>query len=806
MPQCYDFFGQQICFPTVDDIVKGIQEYIEENLVPALQELINNLLDAVTKTWGEYIENITENIVKGFSGVVDGIVENAGSIFKPVTDYFELFYSLAKDFPETVSGGFKNIVDAITSVPSTISDLFEDFWKKVSDYSSSFQELLSEQVNSITKSISESFDGFVSNIEKFVNTYIEFIDSNFTTLFTNLENLASTIISFTEMVKEFFEKVINTYVEYNKQLLEFYAKIGENNINFLVQNIPKIVQMYLELLQAQWETLYNVISGATASIYGTLADSIEALLTSKPSPDILLEKIRELFGGLATILFQTFRNMIEYEPPITYEKSTKAAVEYLRTLIDFSALEIEARIMETLFSILGDLEVLGTKIPGRVIAQTRPFSSFIRSVYFNMGFGWLTWTIWGDLIRATITEGFQRYYREKYRTTEPTLSMIQEAFRRGFISEDEFKKYLAYLGYEDKWFKLLRDNAFYYLPPSTIQEFYARGFIDSDRAVELLKQYGIREEYVSLFLETAYRTLTLSDVLEAYYRGIWDEKTTKQYLRFMGYRPEDVDIILEVNKRILSYSIVFEAYEWGLIDEKKMSELLYKLGYRGEELGIMLEIGKRRAIADEISTIRTRVLNLFEFGYFTEWEAKTILKSLGIPEDQVDLLLKAKKYEQKLNTINDYVASILREFRDGKIDEATLRILIAPFIQDPKAIEGLIAYQRSLREKKLAYILPPIFENRQEYLRRLINGLNRQIEYLSQVYIQMMDEYDALINIIQAEIESMPKELRPIARKNLERIQQLKKEREEYYALLIADLQFNVYVYQRLLQAIGGWT
>jgi len=800
MPNCFNLFGVEICIPTADDIISGISKYIEENLEPWLQEVLEGIVNTFSQALTDITDIYGQALVSASTSAVSGIVQNAYSLLKPVTDYLspltetfknsydtllelsENLYNIGSGIGEALTSGFDSLVKLIATYYSDLGEMFTEFGNVVIDSFNTFSANFVELMNNVYQTLLSTYE----QLESFVEWARQDLMTGISNLSQGVNKLAE---NFPEAWKSFTDTVSNIARYFDPHYLA-------NIMKPYIDEAGKIVNSSLE-------TLFNLWREGWEIQFKLIGEGLQYALDPKGDVwRIIKDLVLYPYVKVSELMYKSILDLLEYEPPITFEKSQKAIEKYLSVLMMFSSAEMTASLLEVGLGLAGDVQVMGTRIPGQVFTVARPFSRLFRSLSFNMGFGWLTWTIWSDVFRSVITTGMERYYRQKYRPKDPTLAMLQEAYRRGFINDDELRAGIAFLGYADEWFNLIRDTALYYPSPDRIQEWLARRLIDTDTAKLYLRRYGIEEKYQDYYINTAYRLLTTSDTLEAYYRGIWNEDKVKEYLRSLGYREEDLDVLIKVNERILSYSTIFEAYEWGLIDEKKMSEMLYKLGLRGDELAIMVELGKRRAVSDEVSSLKTRLMHLYSFGVIDRMTAEQNLLGLGIPRDQVDLTIRAYDYDKQLEIVEDYVASILREFRDGKIDEVTLRILISPFVQDPVKIESLIAYQRSLREKKPAYILPPMYMNRREYLNKIIINLNKQIEYLSKLYTQMMKEYVALINLIESEMGSYPDEFKAIAKINLEKIREEMRARQEYYVNLIAQLQFNLYIYQRLLEII----
>ena len=803
MPICYEVFGVQICIPTPEDIVNAVSQWIEKNLIPWLQQQLGILSHDVSVIVNEWVSSI-----RGFGDVVVSSI--AKSIFYGFSLGSNVIYSGILEVNKgvlSITNAFNQVITPIQQLP----EIFINMVNTVTDYATVMIDTLIRTPQYLATALSPITNAFIQYLEFVGNFWVQFLNEAVKIELAIGQGLVNIGNAINTLFNAWIEAYLTIMNKYYSTILGAIAKIPEtltiavNMIN--PANIEKTIVTTMQSMNTAYRVASEQFGTLTELAVETIVEPLlkELLKPIKGEPSVI-EPINIMLGllkGLMDSIVDSLRSVLEYEPPLTPEKAFENTKRYLALLSTFSTTEFIARIIEGVIATIGDIEIFGSHLPGRFIASLQPFSTTIRNLYWNLGFGWLTWAIWGELIRSTITEGLQRYYRARYRTKEPSLAMIQEAYRRGLLNDEQVEQLFAYLGYEDKWFDILKANAWYYLPPGTIQEFYARRLISEDIARELLLQYGVRREYHDYYLITAYRYISTSDVLEAFMRGYVNEEWARQRLAFYGYNDKDIEILLQLISKRLTYSIIFEAYEWGLINEDYMVNYLRQLGYTNEELLLMAEIGKLRAISDEISRLKTAILNVYEIGYLSRDEATRLLIGTKIPQNQAELLVKAKDYEKMYNTITDYVGAVARLFRDEKIDEATFRIMIAPFVQDPEIVESLIAYERSLREKKPAYILPPVFRNRKEYLLAQYNSLQRQFNYLTHLLNDEMDELDFIINELMKEEAEAPEEMKPVIRDELEYFRKIKEQREKYYGVVIGKIAVYLDILRRLLQRYG---
>jgi len=848
MPICWEILGYELCVPSVDDITKSVSESFKKQM-----DNLTKAFNISLSTWLSHAQsNIINSITSSFTDSFADWLKDLANLFNP--------------WMMAIQQWLSSINFAISGVKATIDLLNRNIATSIGQLGLQIQQSV---MNSMT-TLAEQINGF---------------NLAFTHLIESLGQWSANIVGELAGIKEQFGSFGSVFeVGMHNWSMGLYSTLMQQ----IVPNLPSVIQFVYGIARNTQRQIEQIVEENVEK----LSKAVIGYFAGEETGVFLLDIWTSIIEGFAEGLYEALSSVFLYEPPATPEKAIENVKRYLALVMRFPLLELTARIIELIIGLIGDIEIFGTKLPGYAIAYVRPFSSTVRSLYWNLGFGWMTWTIWSGIFRYTIQEPLNKYYRSQYLPQEPTVSTILEVWRRGYIDDKKLKELLQYFGYPEKWHQYMKYANMYYPPPSEILDWYHRGLIELEDAHDLLRRYGIDEKYIEFYIKNSYNIPSVSNILEAYNRKLIDERTAITYLQMHKYKPEHaqllvklskqelsrtiveelyvreiinkeqfvdmlerlgytkeqielieqtleylpsrsmieewyvrgfiskeqaiqmlkqlgykdktIELILKSLKQELSYSTLFELYEWGTIDEKQLLERLQKLGFRDTELVLMQELAKIRAISDELSQIRTRVGNLYADGVLTREDAKDILMKLGYPEEQVDLYLDAKHYSRLSEIISNYVSAVLIEFRDGKIDEATCRLMLAPYIKDPERIESMIALYRSLRMKEPAFILPPVFKDRAEYVKSVIESLQKQVEHLQKIVDMLEEEYDFLIGRIQQYKAQAPPELQESLDKQIKILEESKQLREQYYGTLLFQLYLYLNLYTELLQKYGG--
>ncbi len=216
-------------------------------------------------------------------------------------------------------------------------------------------------------------------------------------------------------------------------------------------------------------------------------------------PMSLIFRGTELIWGS---LYGWLLNMFYPTGPVSYEEARMNAIEFFTLTGDFNAIA-------TIFDILGDIQVLGTKLPGRAIGN------FIRNISWTFGLGWMTWVVMSPVLRVSIAEPMEAEMRRITRPKGWTETDVRELYEFGIDKLEDHVKHLAEQGYsDDKIEKLLE------ITRKRVLREEARRFV-TDMAAAYVKGY-ITDDELMKAIELAYWT---EDERNFRY---WEERTRRE--------------------------------------------------------------------------------------------------------------------------------------------------------------------------------------------------------------------------------------------------------------------------------------
>jgi len=235
---------------------------------------------------------------------------------------------------------------------------------------------------------------------------------------------------------------------------------------------------------------------------------------------------------------------------------------------------------------------------------------------------------------------------------------------------------------------------------SLVEELTERGKLTADEKA-MLKDVG--EMMTSFFL----RQTRARGVLRRLSRGIISEARALEELTKLGLDAVTSQALIEEHAKLYTVSIATLMSYADLIHipEDLMKKKLQLMGVPEDEVTIILEVFKIKPIKSELATVVRRVLDDFGDGYLTEEETRGRLKTLHQTERAINLLIEASKLEREAKIKKYRVDAILMRLRRAEITIEEARRRLRELIRVEELIDALI--ERNVRE--------PLEEVRREY-------------------------------------------------------------------------------------------
>lgn len=135
----------------------------------------------------------------------------------------------------------------------------------------------------------------------------------------------------------------------------------------------------------------------------------------------------------------------------------------------------------------------------------------------------------------------------------PGVTLMQEAWNRGIITEREFRQGFLESNIKNKWLELLVDTRFRVMPREQINLTYRFGGFGKQEAIKRYRWFGFSRQDAEAMLVAedrrkmgAERDLSLSTILELYETEAIDRETTVEFLSSSGFDQTSVNLMLSL--------------------------------------------------------------------------------------------------------------------------------------------------------------------------------------------------------------------------------------------------------------------
>jgi len=315
-------------------------------------------------------------------------------------------------------------------------------------------------------------------------------------------------------------------------------------------------------------------------------------------------KMDEIFWGS---LYGWLLNMFYPKGPVTAEEARLNAIKFFTLVGDLN-------LIASIFDIIGDIQILGTKLPGRAVAR------LITNISWTFGLGWMTWVVMSPVLRASIAEPMETEINRVTRPARFTTTQIRELYEYGIDNIDEYEEELKDAGYSDDKIQKLKDLMKKMVWRDEIRRWitdmaaaYVKGYLTDDelmRAIELgyytneERQFRYWEERVRR--ETKIIDLRIDEIERAFKSGEIDENEARARLSEYIVEPRLIEAYIALWKQYRKPKELIDPLE-----EAQYRLQRLKIRIEGLEKQIMhLEVIKKQQLEvydAEIEELRTRL-------------------------------------------------------------------------------------------------------------------------------------------------------------------------------------------------------
>jgi hypothetical protein len=637
------------------------------------EELLRKILQIPERVW-EKAKDVLADVFSWFWGHI------AYPIYNVSSEAYSLVVSWTWDIPFPF-----NYLARLFVFPAALLyvGLRDVIVPGLRDAVSSMKAHFDGALSAVGETISSIFKPLVDPALTFFNTIVSFITDTMpgfvraavdflTTMPQRLEAFAAwareeLFKAFTALV-EFFTK---TVPDWTSKAVDFALEVPSRLLRWATEDLPELLKQYIEAIwRFMDERLLTPLRDKAAALWEELSERVRALIDG-------------IVGFYSDI-------------PGAYER------EGLPGLL--------ARIMPLFtigFTAMLALDIASIRIAGSGL-DLSGIKDFMREYVLSLFKPDIFVSVF---LAVAIVKPLEYILRSQFRTTRPDPGDALKFLSKNLVTVDQAREYLRLAGYREEEIDIYLRSIYREPRFSDIFTAYKRGKISEDEYRAWLSILNIdRAETLAGTLrphvvmeEAELRLPSPFTLVAAIETGEVSEDTLRRMLEFELVHPEFIDVTARAlmwraarDDRALLRRFVLDAFQDGILKPEELTHYLSILGIRGD----MAETITNIALITRDKSIRRKAISMLEKayleGYISREDFERLLESHGIDPELV------KKYSLLLSYVRDNYF-VIKETRDER--SSYVRTLVSMFKRGLISEEELESKLLQLNLNELEVIL-----------------------------------------------------------------------------------------------------
>lgn len=623
----------------LNDIYTGVKDWVKDRVSDVktavtngfnnVSTWVNNAVSTVSNTVTSVETNIKNFISDKLSGVGDVIAGAINGIKSAIESIRDTIGGIAQQFAETIAGFIGVIIDDVTYV---ISQAARDVVKGISNL-----------ITPIIERIINVFEGIKTGITNAINAVKDWLTNVYDTVRNGINTAVQTVGDWVTGAYNAAKEWIGGAIERVKEAYETVKKSVEDLIQGLLDFLKTLFAGFVAwfngtLVPWAQNALANILKVFMAAsdwaqgITGLTDDDINAILGGD------LSRLGKAFAGTGKSIGQLLASSPLY--------GALYAVAYLYNQISLAF--VPSQVAASRYA---EISLGLTPAPENLMQNAYLLGKISKD----------------ELLENMRLAGIPRDRAEKALEglrNLPTAGHVQEAFLRGFITEDEHDTYLKAMGYKDEDIRIFKLLYFRLPPVSDIIRMAVREAFSP----EIAEKFGQYEDYPEIFTKWAVQQGFSEDWAKAYWAAHWDlpsatmgfemlhrgiitEDELKLLLRALDVMPYWREKLIKLSYNPLTRVDVRRMYQLGVLTEEEVYKAYRDLGYDDTNARRLTEFTKRYSAPEDESELsefrrlaRTTYSQAYRRGIISRDEYKTFLINLKYVEEDAELLISLDDY------------------------------------------------------------------------------------------------------------------------------------------------------------------
>ena len=665
-----------------------------------------------------------------FANSIEKVMNALCDGFRAITSrLFEISTNFAFAIEDFIRNLLDNVIATMSSIVSTVTTVISNAVVSMVDQMKVAVEAIVETLSNIVGAITDQVRNIVESLQEIVGAIFDKISDVVTAIVNKLGDAVSAVVEtvgqvlvslrdgIASILGSIVDAVWNVVTNIGDSLATLIdtvigtAEAGLGRVRQVIEDIPTALR---ELAKEAQDFIGNAVGTPLSNIGNLFAEQVEGFFArliddNDTKPDKI---IREFLTGIGMPAdeVERFAASATRAMPNSVTFLSAAMAFLVPLLLSASVTTIMGPVMEEM------RQEVAQRVTPTLIPPADTIDAFIR--------GFMT----EDRFRKELGEsGYSNERMDILVASSRRLIDVGEMFRwwlRDFITEDQLDELLRFhkIDSEDR---VRLKQAVFFIPPvqdlirMAVREVFTpsireRFQLDEGFPTEFqesAKQQGVSEEWAKNYWAAHWVLPSVTQGFAMLHRKVIDLEDLDLLLRAQDVMPFWRDKITQVAFNPLTRVDLRRMHKLGLLDSDQLQVRYEALGFAEENATMMVQFTEAfneeepPEVALELEGLtRGTILGMFDDGVLTEGETDVALTDLGISEAAVGLFITQRKLEQERRTRTGLIENIVRLVGGGHINLDAGLDNLAGL--GLTATEIAIATQRILNKRKSRDRLP----------------------------------------------------------------------------------------------------
>lgn len=247
--------------------------------------------------------------------------------------------------------------------------------------------------------------------------------------------------------------------------------------------------------------------------------------------------------------------------------------------------------------------------------------------------------------------------------------LLGEAYRRGFISREQFQRGIIQGPLRKEWFDTLEQLQFSRMSTVDAADAVNQGHISLDEGKRIAHENGLDPSDFGVLIESAGQPPGIEFASEAYNRGFISDAQFESMFLESRIKNRYMPLLKQMRTRLIPQETARLLYRQGVYTEGQALETLLAHGFSPDDAGALLAVERTRADDNTRELTRSQIVDMYEERMFTRDDAITLLTGMGYGDDDAIAMVELAELQRLRKFINSATGKIRSAYTTGKITE-----------------------------------------------------------------------------------------------------------------------------------------